>query len=58
MNSAYMETEQTHLSCIDMADDSQDLLNIVVQNVIPGSIQEFMRAWMKQDSKDYRIVFI
>ena len=41
-----------------MADDSQDLLNIVVQNVIPGSIQEFMRAWMKQDSKDYRIVFI
>ena len=33
-------------------------LNLVVQKIIPDTIQDFMRAWLRQECKDFRIVFI
>lgn len=33
-------------------------LNLVVQKVEPSNIQTFMRSWMKQQCKDFRIVFL
>ena len=33
-------------------------LNLVVQKIIPETIQDFIRAWLRQECKDFRIVFI
>ncbi len=51
-----MEMKQTHSGCASMGDDK--MLNIVVQKIISSNIQEFMRAWLTQRCKDFRLVFI
>lgn len=33
-------------------------LNLVVQKIIPDTIQDFMRAWLRQECRDFRMVFI
>lgn len=38
--------------------ESKVFLNLVVQKIDPSNIQEFMRSWLKQVCKDFRIVFI
>ena len=55
-----MGKEQTHLGCVDMnrEDDNQTFLNLVVQKVGSSNIQEFMRAWLRQECKDFKLVFI
>ena len=32
-------------------------LNLVVQKIIPNTIQDFMRAWLRQECRDFRIIF-
>lgn len=39
-------------------DDNQTFLNLLVQKVDPSNIQEFMRSWMRQQCKDFKLVFI
>ena len=38
--------------------ESKVFLNLVVQKIDPSNIQEFMRSWLKQVCKDFKIVFI
>lgn len=41
-----------------MEDDSTVFLNIVVDKIDTLNVKEFMLAWIKQECKDFRIVFI
>jgi len=41
-----------------MEDDSTVFLNLVVDKIDTDRIKEFMLAWMKQECKDFKIVFI
>ena len=34
------------------------MLAFVVKKIVPGTSQNFLDAWMSQDCKDFRIVFI
>ena len=32
-------------------------LNLVVQKIIPDTVQDFMGAWLRQECRDFRIIF-
>jgi hypothetical protein len=52
----YLETR--HLCGDLMEDDSTVFLNLVVDKIDVINVKEFMLAWIKQECKDFRIVFI
>lgn len=41
-----------------MEDNKMTFLNLVVQKIIPDTIQDFMKAWLHQECKNFRIVFV
>ena len=41
-----------------MEDDKQTFLNLIIQKVYSNNIQDFMRAWLRQECKDFKLVFI
>lgn len=41
-----------------MEDDKQTFLNLVIQKADSNNIQDFMRAWLRQECKDFKLVFI
>lgn len=43
---------------MDMENDKQAFLNLVIQKVDSNNIQDFMRAWLRQECKDFKLVFI
>lgn len=43
---------------MDNNNDDNVFLNLIVQKVYIDQIQAFMKAWMRQESKDFRLVFI
>lgn len=43
---------------MNIEDDNQTFLNLVVQKVDLSNIQTFMKSWMRQVCKDFKLVFI
>ena len=43
---------------MDNSNSEDVFLNLIVQKVCADQIQTFMKAWMRQESKDFRLVFI
>ena len=43
---------------MDNNNDENVFLNLIVQKVYIDQIQTFMKAWLRQESKDFRLVFI
>lgn len=39
-------------------DDNQTFLNLIVQKIDPSNIQEFIKSWIRQECKDFKLVFI
>lgn len=43
---------------MDNSNSEDVFLNLIVQKVYADQIQTFMKTWMRQESKDFRLVFI
>ena len=43
---------------MDNSNSEDVFLNLIVQKVCADQIQTFMKTWMRQESKDFRLVFI
>ena len=43
---------------MDNSNSEDVFLNLIVQKVCADQMQTFMKAWMRQESKDFRLVFI
>ena len=58
MSSKQQVTKHSSSKLMGGLNSDMVFLNLVVQKIIPDTIQDFMRAWLRQECRDFRIVFI
>ncbi len=58
MSSKQQATRHSSSKLMEGLNSDMAFLNLVVQKIIPDTIQDFMRAWLRQECRDFRMVFI